>query len=415
MSITYPQYPLSNFPDSLDSVTRMSDVSATDLSAIQQYYTLFNSGQFTEANQVLIDNNLTNKIFTANSWNKLMDAVLAVEKTFGDDIEIRMEDFAKKIEDMVTLEGEYSAGTEYHKYDIVSYTVDGVALYFMAIGNTIGNAPTDTNYWIPFTVQGPVGASGVGLSMRGDWDSTVVYNQYETVSYTDNYDGSTYLYYSKEEEGQSGNQPRADDGTYNTTYWQRFLLIDASVESYDELIQTVDATTVNGKTLGQAIVLNAADVGATGAAVMLTGYNKDTDNTAVKETDSLNAALSKLENRMDEQDSEIDDKLERTIYEVIVPLYSAGTTSAWLDASGTADGTTAPFTQTITVTGMKSTDIPEMSRINSSSTLVLAQKIAEKKAFGTVDQIDSGNNSITLTCYKKRPTSGFAVRLVVDN
>lgn len=84
---TYEDTPLTNFPDAEDNWARMSDITATLLPVALQYNSLWEAGQIDEANALLDANpNLLNTIFNADKWNKLRDAVIAIERYYLNDV-----------------------------------------------------------------------------------------------------------------------------------------------------------------------------------------------------------------------------------------------------------------------------------------------------------------------------------------
>lgn len=93
---TYEDTPLTNFPDAEDNWARMSDVTATLLSAALQYNTLWEEGKIDEANDLLDANPaLKNTIFNADKWNKLRDAIIAVERYYLNDVQDFIEETAQ--------------------------------------------------------------------------------------------------------------------------------------------------------------------------------------------------------------------------------------------------------------------------------------------------------------------------------
>lgn len=92
----YEDTPLTNFPDAEDNWARMSDVTATLLSAALQYNTLWEEGKIDEANDLLDANPaLKNTIFNADKWNKLRDAIIAVERYYLNDVQDFIEETAQ--------------------------------------------------------------------------------------------------------------------------------------------------------------------------------------------------------------------------------------------------------------------------------------------------------------------------------
>lgn len=68
------------------------------------------------------------------------------------------------------------------------------------------------------------------------------------------------------------------------------------------------------------------------------------------------------------------------------------------------------YTQTITVSGIKSTDVPVVGVILSSD---VSAAVLQGKAFANVNRITTANNSITLYCYSQKPTTAVTIQLLV--
>lgn len=71
-------------------------------------------------------------------------------------------------------------------------------------------------------------------------------------------------------------------------------------------------------------------------------------------------------------------------------------------------GTTAPFTQVITVSGVTSNDVPIISPIYSSTNTTA---ILEKIAWSKVGKATTGNNSITFTCFEEKPITAINLQV----
>lgn len=77
----YEDLPLTNFPVSEDTHARMTDVTSTLLPLVQQYNELYNSGNLSEAAQLLKDNpTLSDCMFNADKFNQLRDALIAMQR-----------------------------------------------------------------------------------------------------------------------------------------------------------------------------------------------------------------------------------------------------------------------------------------------------------------------------------------------
>lgn len=92
----YEDTPLTNFPDAEDNWARMCDLTASLFPLASQYNQLWDSGKINEANQLLESNpDLKNAIFNADKWNKLRDAIIAVERYYLEDVDKMIERIAQ--------------------------------------------------------------------------------------------------------------------------------------------------------------------------------------------------------------------------------------------------------------------------------------------------------------------------------
>lgn len=83
----YEDTPLTNFPAAEDNWKRMSDITSTLLPVALQYNTLWDLGKIDEANALLKSYPaLIDTIFNADKWNKLRDAIIAIERYYLNDV-----------------------------------------------------------------------------------------------------------------------------------------------------------------------------------------------------------------------------------------------------------------------------------------------------------------------------------------
>ena len=89
---TYDDLPLTNFPDAEDDWARMSDATASLMSVITQYNNYYASGDIDSCNELLESNpTLLNTIFNADKWNKIRDAIIALERYYLEEVETFIE------------------------------------------------------------------------------------------------------------------------------------------------------------------------------------------------------------------------------------------------------------------------------------------------------------------------------------
>lgn len=73
-------------------------------------------------------------------------------------------------------------------------------------------------------------------------------------------------------------------------------------------------------------------------------------------------------------------------------------------------GSSAPYTQTISVNGITSADTPIVDVILSSST---STALSQLEAWGCISKITTGTNQITVTCLENKPNISIPIQLKV--
>ena len=175
MSELYPDLPNTKFPEDKDNWGRFSDITTSDIQLVQQYQQYILDGEIDNARQLITDNpTLKNKILSANNLNNLADAIIALERYYFSDIETYIIQLSRYM-------GDWNNQTSYRKYDVVIYDELG---YFATKSVPYGEYPTNDEYWVPLTLKGDQGVSGVGLSYRYGWDINTQYYEQDCVSYS---------------------------------------------------------------------------------------------------------------------------------------------------------------------------------------------------------------------------------------
>lgn len=171
----------NKFPVEIDDFDKFLDPSVSMMAAIQQYKNFYNQGNISAAVTVLEQNpDLKRCIMNADNMNKLRDAIISVQRYYLDDVQ-------EYLVNIIKWKGSWSDTTTYDKYNVVSYARKDAIETFMAIAPRVpaGKAPTNMEYWVPITLRGEQGASGTGLSGRGNWKSTAQYYVDDWVAYND--------------------------------------------------------------------------------------------------------------------------------------------------------------------------------------------------------------------------------------
>lgn len=194
MSTQYPDLPLTSFPQNLDNFPNYQNITPNDGNLIAQYMEAMNQGNQVLANQILAQiPNATQKIIKATDLNKVMQAVLATERLYKDDIYdyiLKQQENWQNIINQFNYMGTYSSVNTYNKYNMVDYaSASGKLLYIALQEVPPSTLPTNTTYWRILTIRGQAGEAGRGLSYRQQWQPTIQYQDNQAVTY----DGSLWM------------------------------------------------------------------------------------------------------------------------------------------------------------------------------------------------------------------------------
>ena len=216
----YNDLPLTNFPSSVDQFMTFLNIVASDGPLIAQYQQAMEAGNTTLANQILTQiPQGTQKIITATDLNTLSQAMLAVERFYLTDIKPYVQNLQQNwlsVINQFTYKGVWQSGTSYVTNNLVSYTVSGLNLVYIALSDVpVGTAPTNQTYWRLLTIQGQAGASGAGLSYRQEWNNSTTYSTNDAVTY----DGSLWMALQPSQNREPSSSPQ---------YWKMVMSLETT-------------------------------------------------------------------------------------------------------------------------------------------------------------------------------------------
>lgn len=222
MSTTYTDLTETQFPDKVDDLSRMSDLTTSDLTLVNQYYTYYNAGNLAAAAQLLIDHpTLMNKIFNAAKFNILRDALIALQRYYKSDVQTYIDSTRDSLQgeiDTFVPVGIYSDSVSYVKNNIVTYAGNGYICKQPCTGKTPGTA-SGADYWQLIASKGDKGDSGTGLAFRGTYSSATAYTKDDAVT-----DGHAIWAALKGSTGQT---------LVEGEYWTKAIDIDVSFTTHN--------------------------------------------------------------------------------------------------------------------------------------------------------------------------------------
>lgn len=145
--------------------------------------------------------------------------------------------------------------------------------------------------------------------------------------------------------------------------------------------------------------LTLGGTGATSASGALSNLGLTATASELNKLDGMTATTTEL-NYVDGVTSNIQTQLNG---KASTKTYTATLTTSW-------SGDSAPYTQTVTVSGITSSDTPIVDVVLSSTT---STALSQLEAWGCVSQITTGTDSITATCLEDKPTTAIPIQLKV--
>lgn len=168
-------------------MAKYQNLHLADYSIYTQYRTLFRTN-ILGAQQLLSNSQLDNKKIQASEINDMTSDISTIENYYYNNIPAQLNSLLSAYNTDIShliYKGTYSSSTTYYFNNIVLYNNN---LYYCKIssGSSIKNkVPTSTSYWVRLGLQGEQGYPGLGITLKGKWNSTTTYAQKDVVAYSD--------------------------------------------------------------------------------------------------------------------------------------------------------------------------------------------------------------------------------------
>lgn len=191
---------------------RFQNLHLSDRPLFTQYRTLFKT-DIPAAQEILEDSQLQTKLFRAQEFNDTTGRINNIEQYYYQNIPMKL----YNLQEQMTIDaqnikyvGEYKSDEVYYRGNITSLDSQ---LYYCKDVNNNGVAPnihSNETPWVYLGLRGDQGYPGLGITLKGVYDSNVLYNEKDVVSYNNQLWIATQSF--------MGNPPGE-----NSIYWSSFL------------------------------------------------------------------------------------------------------------------------------------------------------------------------------------------------
>ena len=170
----------------IGTMPKSQDIHLSDAGLRSQFVSLFTSGDYTGAFDILNSNpQLDNKKIVADALNTLNVAITYLENLYYDNVDNFLASELVRLQtaiDRYRKIGTYSGAVQYQVNNFVIYN----SLAYMCIATPpIGTLPTDITYWEEVGLKGEQGASSLNLTLKYDWNVLTSYSIRDVVIYNE--------------------------------------------------------------------------------------------------------------------------------------------------------------------------------------------------------------------------------------
>lgn len=203
---------------------RVQDIFISDDNLKFQYVNNFLNENYNEAFNLINNNNFKTKRITTDFFENISSKLYDLENFYFQNVPEFLSDKLDEMQDFINnliYLGEWNSTTIYRAYNLVSY--DNSIYMYIGENPDSGDIPTSVgSSWLRLDIRGEKGAIGIGLNYIGNWNSSISYNQYDSVFYNNSLWACKML-----------NQNIVPQ---NGTYWNEiFKVYKAKIEDYSSV------------------------------------------------------------------------------------------------------------------------------------------------------------------------------------
>lgn len=164
-------------------VRRWQDLSLSNRNLMRQFSQYFREGYFSQALALIIDNeDIDSETVMPICFNMIHTALEYLQNLYYNSVEVKLAEDEQIFQIMINNyinKKEYQATQTYEMYNFVVYDKQ----VYMALKQTNGNLPTDTEYWVLIGLKGEDGATSINVQLKNKWNKSTSYVVNDVVSY----------------------------------------------------------------------------------------------------------------------------------------------------------------------------------------------------------------------------------------
>lgn len=218
----------SNFPDSMDSFTEVYDLTQDKIARARKLQELKSKAVLSTSEQqevLSIQAELRENIFTAEDWNRMGDALYAMQKHYNSEVhgylDKKQKEWNTYVQDF-NVKGDWRAGVQYKAQNLVTMPDGGMYIAKVTHTSSTANQPTeDTSNatWGFIGARGKKGDTGVVANYQGNWVSSRNYNLGDGVTHVHQGVNGGLVYVAKRANTNKPPMTSPDDWQLITQVW----------------------------------------------------------------------------------------------------------------------------------------------------------------------------------------------------